>query len=62
MILADTFKEIEDICNLREITNAQMQRVTDKIEVDHDENVEVYLKLFRKLGIDETVPICNDRT
>lgn len=62
MILADTFKEIEDISNLREITNAQLRRVIDRIEVDHDGNVEVFLELFRKLGLDETVPICNDRT
>jgi len=36
--------------------------VIDRIEVDHNGNVEVFLKLFRELGIDETVPICNDRT
>lgn len=62
IILADTFKEIEDISNLREITNAQLRRVIDRIEVDHDGNVEVFLKLFRELGLDETVPICNDCT
>ena len=62
MILADTFKEIEDISNLRGITNAQLRRVIDRIEVDHNGNVEVFLKLFRELGLDETVPICNDRT
>lgn len=62
MILNDTFKEIEDISNLRLITNAQLKRVIDRIEVDHDGNVEVYLKLFRELGLDETVPICNAPT
>lgn len=61
-ILADTFKEIEDISHLREITNAQLRRVIDRIEVDHHGNVEVFLKLFRERGLDETVPICNDRT
>lgn len=62
MILNDTFKEIEDISNLRLITNAQLKRVIDRIEVDHDGNVEVYLKLFRELGLDETVPICTAPT
>ena len=62
MILNDTFKEIEDISNLRLITNAQLKKVIDRIEVDHDGNVEVYLKLFRELGLDETVPICNAPT
>ena len=62
MILADTFKEIKDISNLREITNAQLRRVIDRIEVDRNGNVEVFLKLFRELGLDETVRICNSRT
>ena len=60
--MRDTFKEIEDISNLREINNAQLRRVIDRIEVDSGGNVEVFLKLFRELGLDETVPICNDRT
>ena len=62
MILADTFKEIEDISSLRDTTNAQLRKVIDRIEVDRDGNVEVFLKLFSELGLDETVPICNDRT
>ena len=62
MILADTFKEIEDISNLRAITNAQLRRVIDRIEVDRNGNVEVFLKLFRELDLDETVRICNSRT
>ena len=62
IILADTFKEIEDISNLRTITNAQLRRVIDRIEVDRNGNVEVFLKLFRELGLGETVRICNSRT
>lgn len=62
MILADTFKEIKDIGNLRAITNAQLRRVIDRIEVDRNGNVEVFLKLFRELGLYETVRICNSRT
>ncbi len=62
MILSDTFKEIEDISNLREISNAQLRKVIDRIEVDHDGNVEIFLRLFSELGIDETVRISNDHT
>ena len=62
MILTDTFKEIEDISNLRAITNAQLRRVIDRIEVDRNGNVEVFLKLFRELRLYETVRICNSRT
>lgn len=61
-ILTDTFQEIEDISNLREITNAQLRRVIDRIEVDHDGNIAIFLKLFRERGLDETVPICHDHT
>jgi hypothetical protein len=62
MILTDTFKEIEDISNLREISNAQLRKVIDRIEVDHDGNVEIFLRLFSELGVDETVRISNDHT
>ena len=62
MILADTFREIEDISNLREVSNAQLRRVIDRIEVDHNGNVEIFLKLFRQLGIDGTVTIRNAHT
>lgn len=62
MILAETFKKIEDITNLRSINNIQLKKVIDRIEVDHNGNVEIFLKLFKEIGLDETVPICNDRT
>ena len=61
-ILTDTFRSIEDVLDLRNATNAQLKRVIDRIEVDHDGNVEVYLKLFRELGMEETVPIYDNRT
>ena len=61
-ILTETFKEIENISDLRQATNAQLRRVLDRIEVDRNGNVEIYLKPFKELGLDKTVPICNDRT
>ena len=62
LILAETFRQIEDFSNLREITNAQLRKIIDRIEVDHEGNVEIYLKLFKELGIEQTVPIYSDRT
>ncbi|MBQ5885614.1 MAG: hypothetical protein IIW79_04320, partial [Clostridia bacterium] len=47
---------------LREITNAQLRKIIDRIEVDHEGNVEIYLKLFKELGIEQTVPIYSDCT
>ncbi len=61
-ILTETFKEIENISDLRRATNAQLRRVLDRIEVDHQGNIEIVLKPFKELGLDKTVPICNDLT
>ncbi len=48
-ILSNTFKNIKDIINLRELTNVQLKKIIDRIEVDHDGNVEVYLKFRSQL-------------
>lgn len=54
-ILNSTFKEIEDITDVHEMTNTQLKRIIKKIEVDHDGNVDIYLRLIGDLGLDETV-------
>ena len=56
-VLNNTFKEIEDITDVREMTNTQLKRIIQKIEVDKDGNVNIYLKLFGDLGLDESVLI-----
>ena len=61
-ILARTFKAIEDITNVAEMTNAQLRKIVQKIEVDKDGNVDIYLKLFGELGLDESVLFINDNT
>ena len=61
-ILNDTFKEIESITDVRSMTNAQIKRIIKEIVVDHDGNVEIYLRLLSDLGLEKTVPICDDRT
>lgn len=61
-ILHQTFQEIEDIADVRQMTNAQLKRIIQKIEVDKDGNVDIYLRLFGDLGLDETVLIRNDQT
>ena len=61
-VLQQTFKEIEDIADVRQMTNAQLKRIIQKIEVDKDGNVDIYLRLFGDLGLDETVLIRNDET
>ena len=59
-ILNSTFKQLEDITDVHEITNAQLKRLINKIEVDKDGNVDIYLRLIGDLGLDETVLIEGD--
>ena len=39
------------------MTNTQLKRLIQKIEVDKDGNVDIYLRLIGDLGLDETVLI-----
>ena len=54
-ILNSTFKELEDIADVHEMTNTQLKRLINKIEVDKDGNVDIYLRLIGDLGLDEAV-------
>lgn len=60
VILNSTFKQLEDITDVHEMTNAQLKRLINKIEVDKDGNVDIYLHLIGDLGLDETVLIEGD--
>ena len=52
IILSDVFKGIEDIVSLSTVTNAQLRRIIDRIEVDQNGNAEVFLKKLRDAGFD----------
>ena len=56
-ILNSTFKEMEDITDVHEMSNTQLKRLINKIEVDKDGNVDIYHRLIGDLGLDETVLI-----
>ena len=56
-ILNSTFKQIEYISDVHEMTNSQLKHLIKKIEVDKDGNVDIYLRLIGDLGLDETVLI-----
>ncbi len=58
MMLSDRFRKIEDLCNLQVITNSQLKKLIDRIEVDCSGNVEIILKFF----INKNVRFCLDRT
>ncbi len=61
-ILNSTFKAMEDISDVHEMTNMQLKRLINKIEVDNNGNIDIYLRLIGDLGLDETVLIGNNRT
>ena len=61
-VLNSTFQQIEDIADVRQMTNEQLKRIIQKIEVDKDGNVDIYLRLFGDLGLDETVLIIDNET
>lgn len=59
-ILNKTFRSIEDIADVSQMTNAQLRTIIQRIEVDKDGNVDIYLRLTEELGIDCTVAIKDD--
>ena len=61
-IIKKTFRSVEDITSVRDMTNEQLKQIVQKIEVDKDGNVDIYLRLFGDLGLDETVLIRDDHT
>ncbi len=61
-VLNSTFKRMEDITDVHEMTNTQLKRLINKIEVDKAGNVDIYLRLIGDLGLDETVLIDDETT
>lgn len=58
-ILRRTFKEIEDVADVRQMTNAQLRRIIERIEVDSVGNVDIYLRILGDLGLENAVPVRN---
>ena len=61
-ILNNTFKTIEDITDVRQMTNVQLKKLIQKIEVDKDGNVDIYLRMLGDLGLEETILIADGST
>ncbi len=49
-ILHGVFRQIEDITDLQHMTNAQLKRIIEKIEVDSCGNVDIYLRPLGDAG------------
>lgn len=61
-LLDKTFQELEELVDVRQLTNAQLKQVIRKIEVDQDGNVDIYLRLLGELGLDKTIPVRDNQT
>ena len=61
-LLNRTFRELGNVTDVREMTNAQMHRIIEKIEVDSTENVDIFLRIIGDLGLDKTVLISDNHT
>lgn len=61
-IIKRTFKNIEEIVSVRDMTNEQLKQIIQKIEVDKSGNVDIFLRLFGDLGLDDTILISDDHT
>ncbi|MEG2213966.1 MAG: recombinase family protein, partial [Clostridiales bacterium] len=54
-VLHNTFKDLESILSMDNMTNAQLKRIIDKIVVDEHGKIDVYLKLLSDIGLDQQV-------
>ncbi len=61
IILNKTFRTIADISDVSQMTNSQLRRIINRIEVDHEGNVDVYLRVIEELGLDCAIPIEDEK-
>ncbi len=61
-IVQHTFKNIEGITSVADMTNEQLKQIIQKIEVDKEGNVDIYLRIFGDLGLDDSVLISYNHT
>lgn len=61
-IIKKTLNGMKSVTSIRNMSNVQLRNIIDRIEVDHEGHVDIYLKLCEELGIDNTVLVCDDHT
>lgn len=58
-IFGNIFKAVEDITDVSQMTNEQPKQVIQKIEVDKEGHIDIFLRLFGDLGLKEAILIEN---
>lgn len=61
-ILHKTFDNIGKIADISSMTNAQLKQIINRIEVDKNGQIDIFLNLFGEIGIDESFLICDNYT
>lgn len=61
-IISDTVKSIESSSDLSSMTNAQLRKIINRITVDKDGKIDVYLNLIDELGLSEDFRVRTDHT
>ena len=61
-IISDTVKSMESSADLCSMTNAELKKIVNKITVDKDGKIDVYLNLMDDLGLSEDFLVCTDHT
>lgn len=56
-VLGDTFNTLDSFTSVRYMTNARLKQIIQKIEVDSQGNVDIYLRLFGDFGFGQNVLI-----
>ncbi len=61
-VLASTFADVESVLSMEHLTNSQLKRIIEKIVVDEHGKIDIYLRLFSDIGLDNSVLIGNSQT
>ena len=61
-LLAQTFTNMENVTVLSTVTNAQLKKIIDRIEVDRNGNIDIFLKTFDEIGLEKPFLITDDHT
>ncbi|MGN0674177.1 MAG: recombinase family protein [Oscillospiraceae bacterium] len=61
-ILNKTFDNIVKITDVSSMTNAQLKQIINRIEVNKNGQIDIFLNLFGEIGLDESFLICDNHT
>ncbi len=61
-MLMQTFKNLENIADIKNMSNAQLKELIDRIEVDKDGKVDIFMRTLKDIGLADTIAITDNHT